>query len=251
MWWIGATGGFYVYDGTVKAVPCLVEDFVFTTTGDNLGINFNSADIVYAGINELYSEVNWFYPSSSSTTIDRCVTYNYAEQVWTTSSLDRTTWEGSTVYAAPFATDYLPSTAPTYPVVNGVSNGATVLYQHETGVNQQNADGTETAISSYIQSGEFDITTDGEGQNFMSVSRFLPDFKLLTGDAQVTIFVNRYPQATATSSPLGPFTITSSTQKVDTRARGRLAAVKIATDGLDESWRYGTFSFDVRPDGRR
>jgi hypothetical protein len=252
MWWIGATGGFYVYDGTVKAVPCLVEDFVFTTNGaDDLGINFNSADIVYAGINELYSEVNWFYPSANSTVIDRCVTYNFSEQVWTTSSLDRTTWEGSTVYAAPFATDFQASLTPTYPTVNGVSNGATILYQHETGVNQENANGTETAIPSYIQSGEFEIGAEGEGQYFMSVSRFIPDFKSLSGDAQVTIFVNRYPQSTATSSPLGPFTVTSTTQKIDTRARGRLAAVKIATDGLNESWRYGTFSFDVKPDGRR
>jgi len=252
MWWMGATGGFYVYDGTVKAVPCLVEDFVFTNNGaGDLGLNFNSGEIIYAGINELYSEVNWFYPSANSTKIDRCVTYNYAENVWTTSSLDRTTWEGSTVYAAPFATDYQSSLTPTYPTVNGVSNGATILYQHETGVNQENADGTETAISSYIQSGEFEIGAEGEGQYFMSVSRFIPDFKSLSGDAQVTIYVNRYPQSTATSSPLGPFTVTSSTTKIDTRARGRLAAVKIATDGLDESWRYGTFSFDVRPDGRR
>jgi hypothetical protein len=252
MWWIGATGGFYVYDGTVKAVPCLVEDFVFTNNGaGDLGLNFNSGEIIYAGINELYSEVNWFYPSANSTVIDRCVTYNYAENVWTTSSLDRTTWEGSTVYAAPFATDYQASEAPTYPTVNGVSNGASILYQHETGTNQVNVDGTQTAISSYIQSGEFEIGAEGEGQYFMSVSRFIPDFKSLSGDAQVTIFVNRYPQSTATSSPLGPFTVTSSTTKIDTRARGRLAAVKIATDGLDESWRYGTFSFDVRPDGRR
>jgi hypothetical protein len=252
MWWMGATGGFYVYDGTVKAVPCLVEDFVFTNNGaGDLGLNYNSGEIIFAGINELYSEVNWFYPSSNSTVIDRCVTYNFSEQVWTTSSLDRTTWEGSTVYAAPFATDYQASLTPTYPTVNGVSNGATILYQHETGVNQENADGTETAISSYIQSGEFEIGAEGEGQYFMSVSRFIPDFKSLSGDAQVTIFVNRYPQSTATSSPLGPFTVTSSTTKIDTRARGRLAAVKIATDGLDESWRYGTFSFDVRPDGRR
>jgi hypothetical protein len=252
MWWMGATGGFYVYDGTVKAVPCLVEDFVFTNNGaGDLGLNFNSGEIIYAGINELYSEVNWFYPSANSTVIDRCVTYNFSEQVWTTSSLDRTTWEGSTVYAAPFATDYQSSLTPTYPTVNGISNGATILYQHETGVNQENADGTETAISSYIQSGEFEIGAEGEGQYFMSVSRFIPDFKSLSGDAQVTIFVNRYPQSTATSSPLGPFTVTSSTTKIDTRARGRLAAVKIATDGLNESWRYGTFSFDVRPDGRR
>jgi hypothetical protein len=252
MWWMGATGGFYVYDGTVKSVPCLVEDFVFTNNGaGDLGLNYNSGEIIYAGINELYSEVNWFYPSANSTVIDRCVTYNFSEQVWYTSSLDRTTWEGSTVYAAPFATDFQASLTPTYPTVNGVSNGATILYQHETGVNQENADGTETAIPCFILSGEFDITTDGEGQNFMSVSRFLPDFKSLSGDAQVTIFVNRYPQSTATSSPLGPFTVTSSTTKIDTRARGRLAAVKIETDGLNESWRYGTFRFDVKPDGRR
>jgi hypothetical protein len=252
MWWMGATGGFYVYDGTVKSVPCLVEDFVFTNNGaGDLGLNYNSGEIIYAGINELYSEVNWFYPSANSTVIDRCVTYNFSEQVWTTSSLDRTTWEGSTVYAAPFATDFQASLTPTYPTVNGVSNGATILYQHETGVNQENANGTETAISSYIQSGEFEIGAEGEGQYFMSVSRFIPDFKSLSGDAQVTIFVNRYPQSTATSSPLGPFTVTSSTTKIDTRARGRLAAVKIATDGLNESWRYGTFSFDVKPDGRR
>jgi hypothetical protein len=252
MWWMGATGGFYVYDGTVKSVPCLVEDFVFTNNGaGDLGLNYNSGEIIYAGINELYSEVNWFYPSTNSTVIDRCVTYNFSEQIWYTSSLDRTTWEGSTVYAAPFATDFQASLTPTYPTVNGVSNGATILYQHETGVNQENADGTETAISSYIQSGEFEIGAEGEGQYFMSVSRFIPDFKSLSGDAQVTIFVNRYPQSTATSSPLGPFTVTSSTTKIDTRARGRLAAVKIATDGLNESWRYGTFSFDVKPDGRR
>jgi hypothetical protein len=252
MWWMGATGGFYVYDGTVKSVPCLVEDFVFTNNGaGDLGLNYNSGEIIYAGINELYSEVNWFYPSTNSKVIDRCVTYNFSEQVWYTSSLDRTTWEGSTVYAAPFATDFQASLTPTYPTVNGVSNGATILYQHETGVNQENADGTETAISSYIQSGEFEIGAEGEGQYFMSVSRFIPDFKSLSGDAQVTIFVNRYPQSTATSSPLGPFTVTSSTTKIDTRARGRLAAVKIATDGLNESWRYGTFSFDVKPDGRR
>jgi hypothetical protein len=214
MWWMGATGGFYVYDGTVKSVPCLVEDFVFTNNGaGDLGLNYNSGEIIYAGINELYSEVNWFYPSTNSTVIDRCVTYNFSEQIWYTSSLDRTTWEGSTVYAAPFATDFQASLTPTYPTVNGVSNGATILYQHETGVNQENADGTETAISSYIQSGEFEIGAEGEGQYFMSVSRFIPDFKSLSGDAQVTIFVNRYPQSTATSSPLGPFTVTSSTTK--------------------------------------
>jgi len=86
----------------------------------------------------------------------------------------------------------------------------------------------------------------------MSIRRFLPDFKRIEGNAKVTIFLNQFPQGTsAASSPLGPFTITSSTSKVDTRARARLAAVQIENENLNESWRYGTFRFDVRPDGRR
>ena len=85
----------------------------------------------------------------------------------------------------------------------------------------------------------------------MSISRFVPDFKAITGNAEITILVNKFPQSTAQSSPLGPFTINSTTEKINTRARGRLAAVKIANTGLNESWRYGTFRFDVRADGRR
>ena len=86
----------------------------------------------------------------------------------------------------------------------------------------------------------------------MSIKRFLPDFKRISGNAKITIFLNEFPQGTTSaSSPLGPFTISSSTSKVDTRARARLAAVQIENENLDESWRYGTFRFDVRVDGRR
>jgi hypothetical protein len=73
------------------------------------------------------------------------------------------------------------------------------------------------------------------------VKRFVPDFKVLTGNSKITLLLNDYPSGTATSSPLGPFTITSSTDKVDTRARGRLLAIKIENDGVGETWRYGTF----------
>ena len=86
---------------------------------------------------------------------------------------------------------------------------------------------------------------------FMSMRRFVPDFKLLTGDCQITINLRRFPSDTATSSPLGPFTITSSTEKVDTRARSRFASVKIANTSTDQNWRYGTFRVDVQPDGMR
>jgi hypothetical protein len=256
VYWMGKTGGFYVYDGTVKSLPCLVEDFVFTTDGNNPGINYNSGQLVFGGINELYSEINWFYPSAGSLVVDRVVTYNFDEQVWTTGTLDRTTWVGSTVYEQPYATDYNASDTPTFPVVNGVSNGASIYYEHEVGVNQLNGDGSSTAITSFIKSGEFDLNGNagvpGDGEFLMSIKRFLPDFKRISGNAKVTIFLNEFPQGTtSTSSPLGPFTINSSTSKVDTRARARLAAVQIENENLDESWRYGTFRFDVRVDGRR
>ena len=156
----------------------------------------------------------------------------------------------------PYATDYNASNTPTFPVVSGVSNGASIYYAHEIGVNQQNGDGTQTAITSFIKSGEFDLNgkqgVPGDGEFLMSIKRFLPDFKRISGNAKVTIFLNSFPQGTtASSSPLGPFTVSSSTSKIDTRARARLAAVQIENENLDESWRYGTFRFDVRPDGRR
>ena len=188
--------------------------------------------------------------------MNRCVTYNFAENVWTTGTLDRTTWVGSTVYEQPYATDFNSSDTPTFPVVNGVSNGATIYYQHEIGVNQINTDNSSTAIAAFIKSGEFDLNGNsgvpGDGEFLMSISRFIPDFKRISGNAKVTIFLNSFAQgSTAASSPLGPFTVSSTTTKVNTRARARFAAVQIENESLDESWRYGTFRFDVRVDGRR
>jgi len=92
---------------------------------------------------------------------------------------------------------------------------------------------------------------EGNGQFFMSMRRFVPDFKVLTGDARVTINLRNYPTDTASSSPLGPFTINSSTDKVDTRARTRFANLKIENTSTDQSWRYGTFRADIQPDGMR
>ena len=92
VYWMGQAGGFFVFDGTVKSLPCLVEDFVFTTDGNNLGVNYNAGEVVYCGFNTLYSELNWFYPKSGSTNVDRVVTYNYSEKVWTTGTLARSTY---------------------------------------------------------------------------------------------------------------------------------------------------------------
>ena len=266
VFWMSGEGGFFAYDGTVKSIPCLVEDFVFTTDGDNLGINYDSSDVVYAEHNTLYSEVNWFYPKSGSDQIDRVVTYNYGEQVWTTGSLARTTYIDTGVFDVPYATEYNSSATPVFPDIQGITNrfGASTYYAHEVGTDQVNSSGT-TAITSFIKSGDYDISARrsalggttgladlrGDGEFFMSVRRFIPDFKVLTGNSKITLLLNDYPNNTAASSPLGPFTITSSTDKVDTRARGRLVALKIENDAVGETWRYGTMRVDIKPDGRR
>jgi hypothetical protein len=266
VFWMSGEGGFFAFDGTVKAIPCSVEDFVFTTNGNNLGVNYNSGQVVYAQHNSLYNEVSWFYPKSGSDQIDRCVTYNFAENCWTTSSLARTTYVDQGVFNLPYATDYDDSATPVFPEILGITNlyGSSIYYAHETGADQVNSSGT-TSIDAFILSGDYDITARmsmqgkatgavdfrGDGEYMMAVRRFIPDYKFLTGNSKVTIFVNDYPSQTATSSPLGPFTITSSTTKVDTRARGRLVSIKISNDAVGETWRYGTLRLDAQPDGRR
>ena len=266
VFWMGSQGGFFVFDGTVKSLPALIEDFVFSTDGTNLGLNFNASDVVFAGSNNLYTEVNWFYPKAGSTQIDRCVTYNYSENCWTTSSLDRTTYADQGVFDNPYATDYDDSLTPVFPDILGITNkyGASIYYEHEVGTDQVNSVAT-TAIPAFIRSGDWDITSRrsalgqstgiadyrGDGEFFMSVKRFIPDFKYQTGDAQITLFVSSYPDDVAVSSPLGPFTVTAATDKIDTRARGRLLSVKIENDGTGETWRYGTLRLDAQPDGRR
>ena len=265
IFWMSGEGGFFAFDGTVKALPCLVEDFVFTTTGDNLGVNYNANQIIYGEHNTLYNEVTWFYPKSGSTQIDRCVTYNYGENCWTTGSLARSSYADTGVFDVPYATQYNSTATPNFNI-QGITNlyGASTYYQHETGTDQINSSGT-TSINAYIQSGDFDIAARrgitgqstgiadfrGDGEFIMSMKRFIPDFQVLTGNSKVTLLLNDYPNNTASSSPLGPFTITSSTDKVDTRARGRLLSIKIENDAIGETWRYGTLRVDIKPDGRR
>jgi hypothetical protein len=114
------------------------------------------------------------------------------------------------------------------------------------------ASGNKTAINAFIQSGDFDLNVSGaDGEFFMSMRRFIPDFKAITGDAKISILLKNFPVDDEASSPLGPFTITSATQKVDTRARARFASLKVENTSTDQSWRYGTFRADVQPDGMR
>jgi len=262
VFWMGFGGGFFMYDGTVKQLPSLVEDFVFTTSGDNLGINYDANQIAYGYHNSLYNEVGWYYAASGSEQINRNVVYNFIEQTWTTGSLSRTSYNDAHTYGLPYATEFYRNNTPTFPVINGATNtyGASKYWAHETGVNEVDANGVETAITSYIQSGDYDLDRQqglgGAGEDIMRVSRFIPDFKNLSGNAKVTMFFRNYPGQTEQSDsngPLitGPFTCNSTTTFVSTRVRGRQVSLKIENDAVNESWRYGTLRLDIAAGGRR
>jgi hypothetical protein len=262
VFWMGFGGGFFMYDGTVKQLPSLVEDFVFTTQGDALGINYNANQIAYGYHNSLYNEVGWYYAASGSQQINRNVIFNFLEQTWTTGSLSRTSYNDAQTYALPYATQFTVNTIPSFPTINGATNtyGSSKYWAHETGVNEVDANGVSTAITSYIQSGDYDLDVQqgmaGDGENIMRVSRFIPDFKNLSGNAKVTMFFRNYPnqaEQSDSNGPLitGPFTCNSTTTFVSTRVRGRQVSLKIENDAVNQSWRYGTLRLDIQAGGRR
>ena len=171
--------------------------------------------------------------------------------VWTTSSLARSTWSDSHIFGKPHGTEY-DSDATSDSTV-GNTDGVTTYFEHETGQNQIKA-GSASAIAANIQTGDFDLDhkgLDGDGEFIMKVRRVLPDFLTQTGDARVTLNLKNYPTDAQASSSLGPFTTTTSTTKIDTRARARAISLKIDNTGLTQHWKLGTFRLDIQPDGRR
>ena len=234
--WMG-TDSFFMFDGSVQKIPCSVEDFVFKD------IDAASQKDTFAALNTEFNEVTWFYPSNGSSVIDKSVTYNYAERVWYNGTLARSSWADKGVYQYPYATSYsaTDSTA-TISTITGLTDGRSFMHSQENG---NNADGA--ALSSEIQSGEFVIPEAGE--RLMSIRRFIPDFKNLSGTVNVELDFKLYPTSTATTN--GPFAVTTSTTKVDTRARGRQGSIKITSSALNATWRYGTYRADVQPDGLR
>ena len=254
--------GFFMFDGTVKSLPCSVEDFVYDSADTTKGQQ------VIAGLNNLFTEVVWYYPSTNSDYNDKYVVFNYGETmkggVWYIGTEARTSWIDAVVYPKPFGTKFDINSTGTFPAVVGQTGlGQTTLFEHEVGTDQVNPNGTTTTVTSFVKSYDFDLqqrarSAQGQatgpsiaGEVFLAMRRFVPDFKTLQGNAKVTLAVKRYPQQSETATSLSPFTITSSTDKKDTRARGRFVNVKIENDSASESWRFGTFKIDIQPDGRR
>jgi len=235
--WMG-TEAFYTFDGTVKKLACTVQDYVFKD------LNQVQKTKVHVGLNSQFNEVTWWYCSVTSDFIDRLVTYNYLENTWAIGTMARSAWVDLSVYPRPLGAKYEPSsTASTISPINGLTAGRALIYQQETGTNDVNL-----PIRSELSSGYFDI---GDGDNMLLMSRFIPDFKDQVGNLTIRLLLRAFPQATATPSSLDPYIITPTTQKVDTRARGRQISIVIENEELGSKWRYGTLRVDIVPDGLR
>ena len=253
--------GFFMYDGQLKSMPCLVEDFVYDS------LNSTPKDLINCGLNNLFGEIQWFYCSAGSDVVDRVVTYSYVESkmykrpIWTTGTLDRTAWADSAVFDKPHACAYNATDHASFDVT-GNTDGTTIYYEQETGTDQVDTGGVITAVASNILSGDFDITQKrsaqgqmlgapdlrGDGEYIMKIRRFIPDFITQTGNTQISLLTKNFPNESAVTTS---FTITTASDKIDTRVRARSIALKIANTASAENWKLGTFRLDIQPDGRR
>ena len=225
--------GFYSYGGAVAPLPCSVDFYVFSD------INEQQSFQVFGFLNKQFDEVGWFYCSSSSDVIDRYVTYNYVDQTWSIGQLSRTAW--------------LDEGIEPYPRATGTVSNSNFLYKHETGFD----DDGSPMDNVFIESADFDL---GEGEDFQFIRRVIPDVKFTgTGTNQTINMVlkaRNYPGDTLTTDQTTPFT--STTTKIDTRARGRQAAIRFESDddgndGVREGlgFRIGATRLDLQPNGRR
>jgi len=239
-YWMGLDS-FYVYDGRVSVLPCSVKRHVFRD------LNSEQREQSFAGSNEAFSEVWWFYPSTGSTTVDKYVVYNYEQNIWYVGSLSRSAWLDAGVRQFP--------TGATY------SNN---LVTHEDGLDD-NESGTNTAITAFITSGEFDIE---DGDKFSFIRRILPDitFDGSTADSP-TATLELLPLQSSGSGYNDPRSeggsnsasvirsatvpVEKYTTQVNTRVRGRQLSIKVQSDALGVQWQLGAPRLDIRPDGRR
>jgi len=234
IFWMGIDK-FYVYDGRVQTLRCDLRRHIFSN------INLMQNQQIFAGTNEGFSEIWWFYCTADSSTINAYVVYNYLEDVWYYGTLARTAWIDSGLRAYPVAATYTPN-----------------LVNHEVGVDD-NQTATPAPIEAYIESAEFDIE---DGEKFGFVWRMVPDLTFqgsTAGTPQVTMtmygmngsgsgFNTEASKAVARTSTV---TIEQFTNIVYTRIRGRQMIMKIASDGLGTTWQLGAPRIDIRPDGRR
>lgn len=246
IYWMGIDK-FYAYDGRVNTLNCDVRRFVF---GD---FNISQARQVYAGSNEGFNEVWWFYPSASSDQPNRYVIYNYWERIWYYGTMSRTAWIDSALRVVPFGTTY------------DATSKTGRLISHETGINDNTA-GTNLPLNAYIGSSEFDI---GDGHNFSFVWRVLPDLTFANSSNSPDSAAPRVSMTLSTLDNSGSGIQTTKSNTVDlvapvtasnterftgqvyTRLRGRQMILKVESNQVNTAWQLGAPRLDIRPDGRR
>ena len=241
-YWMGRDR-FYMYSGRVEVLPCSLRQYIFAD------INENQAYQVFAGANEAFNEVWWFYvsQSSSNTVVDKYVIYNYLDRVWYYGTMARSAWMQTGTQPYPVAADY---------------NGR--LLYHENGCDDLSTSAT-LPIDSYVQSSDFDI---GDGHNFGFVWRILPDVNFngsTTNQPSVTMTVkprensgtpygaadNPQVQSAQNYTTVPEYTIQQFDGQVYTRLRGRQMSFRIESTGVGVAWQLGSPRIDIRPDGRR
>lgn len=246
VYWMGSDK-FYAYDGRLQTLNCDVRRFIFSD------FNAYQSDQVYAGSNEGFNEIWWFYPSASSNYPDRYVVYNYFEKVWYYGTMVRSAWIDSGLRDAPIGASYDSST----------KTGRLIL--HETGLND-NTTGTNLPLNAYIGSSEFDIE---DGHNFSFVWRVIPDLTFANSSAAPDLSAPRVDfslsaldnsgsgiSATKTNTvtlvaPMTPTNTERFTGQVYTRLRGRQLIMRIESNQVNTAWQFGAPRIDIKPDGRR
>tara|TARA_R110002126_G_scaffold4285_3_gene22710 strand:+ start:379 stop:2664 length:2286 start_codon:yes stop_codon:yes gene_type:complete len=216
---------FYVYTGSVQIIPCTLLRYVFDD------INLEQAFKSFAASNKMFDEVFWFYPSADSEEIDRYVKFNYVENTWDLGTMSRTAWVDSGVHDNPRA--------------SGSVNDVNYVYIQETG---DSADGS--AMNSFIESSDFDL---GDGEQFMFVSRLIPDIDITSSDSTASVNyvlkTRNFPGDSLTTN--STTAVTSTTEQSFLRSRSRQAALRIESSASDLTWTAGDLRLDIRPDGRR
>jgi len=234
VYWMGKNE-FYVYNGGVQTLSCSVRDYVFSD------FNTQQAEKAFASVNSSFSEIWWFYPSSSSDNNDRYVVYNYLQNIWYYGTLTRTAWIDRGVEENPIA-----------------AGRDGYLYNHEIGFDDGSTSPV-TAISSYIESSQFDI---GDGDQFSFVRRLIPDLTFRsstasTPTANFTLKARNFPGGAYLQSSAKAVEKTASvpveqfTQDAHVRLRGRSVAIRVDSSNTGTGWRLGSPRIDVRSDGRR
>jgi hypothetical protein len=239
-YWMGRDR-FYMYSGRVEVLPCALRQYIFAD------INQDQSYQVFAGANEAFNEIWWFYCSSETTTVDKYIIYNYLDRVWYYGTMSRSAWMQSGIQQFPIAADY---------------NGR--LLYHENGCDDLSTTST-LPIDAYVQSSDFDI---GDGHNFGFVWRILPDVNFngsTTNQPSVTMTVkprqnsgtpygsadNPQVQSAQNYTTVPEYTIQEFDGQVYTRLRGRQMSFRIESTGVGVAWQLGSPRIDIRPDGRR